>query len=641
MTDPKDEGSHEDKRTSPATETQDANAELDPAENDDAVIGKAVRWSLVAVGVILVVVGVAAWLMSGEQERPAPIETVVAPPKPIVQSVELPDLHFTDITAESGIDFVHFSGARGDKLMPETMGGGCAFFDYDGDGDSDLLLVNGTYWPGDPDAANQPSPTSALYRNDGSGKFVDVTAGSGLDVAIYGMGAVIGDYDGDGDLDVYLTAVGTNRLLRNETIGSTPTFVDATADSGIAGSDQWSTGGAFFDYDRDGDLDLFVCNYIRWSRDIDLAIDYRLVGVGRAYGPPMNFQGAHCELFRNEGDGRFTDVSQEAGVRISNPATGEPVAKALSVVPVDFDGDGNLDLIVANDTTQNFLLRNRGDGSFEDIGQRAGVAYDRTGAATGAMGVDAAQFRNDGELGIFIGNFANEMTSVYVSQGMRDKFADEAIGEGIGARSRSMLTFGLLLLDVDLDGRLDMLQANGHLEQDINLVQSSQHYRQPAQLFWNAGPQSRSTFIPVPDEKVGDLSRPIVGRGLTFADIDLDGDLDVLLTQVGAAPLLLRNDLSAGRHWLRLRVTDSTSPGNRHAVGASVTLTAGGTQQVRTVNTSRSYLSQVELPITFGLGSVEHVDKLDVRWPDGTTETVAVDGINKEIVIVRQKNATR
>jgi hypothetical protein len=526
-------------------------------------------------------------------------------------------VRFTEITREAGIDFVHDNGAQGEKLLPETMGGGVAFFDFDGDGDADLLFVNSTWWPWHPSREGKP-PTAALYRND-EGRFVNVTTGSGLDVQFYGMGVAAGDYDGDGRVDVLLTGVGGHRLFRNAGGGR---FTDVTAAAGVGGAtNDWSTCATWFDADNDGDLDLFVGNYIRWSRTIDAEVGYTLVGVGRAYGQPNNFEGAFAYLYLNDGHGRFSDVSAESGVQIRNPLTGVPVSKPLGVAPVDLDHDGYTDLVVANDTVQNFVFLNQKNGTFREIGALAGVAFDSYGNTRGAMGIDTAWFRNDDKLGIAIGNFANEMTALYVVQHTATNFADEAITEGIGPASRLLLKFGVFFFDYDLDGWLDLFSANGHLEQEIEKVQKSQTYAQPAQLFWNAGAAGQAGFLNVTAERAGpDLFRPIVGRGTAYADIDLDGDLDMVLTQIGGPPLLMRNDQQLGHHWLRVRLIGKAA--NRDALGAQIRLSSGGNTQIRQVNPTRSYLSQSELPVTFGLGRHAKIDRLEVRWPNGVEQVV-------------------
>ncbi len=597
-----------------------------PEPQDDAIIGRALRWSLLAIAAAVVVaLALFFWLRRTPAETGGQ-ETEAALPTARIQDVQLPSLPFYNWTAEAGVNFVHANGAAGDKLLPETMGGGVAFFDYDNDGDADLLLVNGDDWP-DGRGQAKTRPTMALYRNDGSGRYDEVAAESGLAVSLYGMGVAVGDVDGDGWRDLFIAAVGGNRLFRN----AGGRFEDITERAGVGGDPgAWSSSAGFFDYDRDGDLDLFVCNYVTWSREIDLANDFQLTGVGRAYGPPTNFAGAHPYLYRNEGDGVFSDASAAAGVQVNNPATGAPMAKALALAMVDYDRDGWIDVMVANDTVQNFCFHNQGDGTFRERGAEIGVAFDRNGQATGAMGADVAFYRNDDALGVAIGNFANEMTSLYVSQGP-SLFADEAIGEGIGPGSRLALTFGVLFFDVDLDGRLDLVQANGHLEEEINKVQASQRYRQSAQLFWNTG-QGRSFALA---KSVGDLDEPIVGRGAAFADIDNDGDLDLALTQIAGPPLLLRNDQALANNWARVRLADEG--GNPDGIGARVELTAGGRTQYRHIIPTRSYLSQVPAEAFFGLGEAAVIDRIRVMWPDGAIQEETDLSINQVHRIPRRR----
>jgi len=527
-----------------------------------------------------------------------------------------PEVRFTDVTGPSGITFRHANGARGEKLLPETMGSGAAFLDYDGDGDQDLLFVNAMPWPGDPGQGTRP--TQALYMNDGRGRFTDVTAIAGLDIELYGTGVAVGDYDGDGDEDLYITALGENRLLRND--GGR--YVDVTGEAGAGGdAAAWSTSAGFLDYDRDGDLDLFVCNYVKWTRRIDLDLNFTLNGRDRAYGPPTNYEGMDPYLFRQEADHSFTDVSESAGVRVRSQGGDLPAAKALGVSFADLDGDGFPEILVANDTTRNFLFHNRGDGTFEETGAVAGIGLDGSGNTTGAMGIDVARFLDDERFAVAIGNFANETTSLFVSRPGSTAFSDEASARGIGSPTLKALSFGLFFFDYDLDGRLDLLQANGHLEDEIHEVQVDQMYRQPAQLFWNTGDPASGTFRLVPAGEAGDLSRPIVGRGAAYADIDGDGDLDVVLTQVAGGPLLLRNDQSLRHHWVRVILEGKGE--NRDGIGAWVQLTAGGRTQRRQVMPTRSYLSQVELAVTFGLGESRIVDELKVSWPDGREQILS------------------
>jgi hypothetical protein len=603
--------------------------EEEVVSTDDRVIGRAFRWSLAVILGLAAVIALVIYLTRRPEEAAPEIAIETEAPVEVERPVAAPEVVFTDITSPAGIRFSHFNGAEGDKLLPESMGSGVAFFDFDNDLDPDLFLVNSTFWPHSQPA--KPRPTSALYRNLGDGRFADASRETGLDITLYGTGVATGDYDGDGWVDLFVTAVGSNRLLRNDE----GRFVDVDPLVGVSGDPgDWSTGAAFFDYDKDGDLDLFVCNYVHWSKEIDFEVDFRLTGVGRAYGPPFNYEGAFSYLYRNNGDGTFTDVSAESGIQVRNEATGVPVGKALGVLPIDVDLDGWIDILVANDTVQNFLFHNLGDGTFEEAGAYWGIAFGRNGEATGGMGVDAGYYRNDAELGFAIGNFANEMTSLYISQGDPTLFADEAIGEGVGAPTRTMLSFGVLFFDYDLDGRLDLLQSNGHLEGEINAVDPSQTYEQSSQLFWNAGPEQRQGFIPVATESTGDLATPVVGRGSAVADIDGDGDQDVVISQVARAPLLLRNDNELGHHWIRLKLVGD--PPNPDALGARVELVAGGITQRRQVMPTRSYLSQSELTITFGLGKIDQVDKLRIYWPDGSEQQLSTIEIDRLTVVEKE-----
>jgi len=602
---------------------------------DDAVIGQALKWSAFAFVSLLVAGFVIYKFLNPGEEKIKPVNTLVEAPEQRVVSAEeyVPKVKFTDITTEAGIQFKHNNGATGDKLLPESMGSGVAFFDFDMDGDQDLLFTNGTWWPWDIKKEPGLKPTTAvLYRNDGNGVFEDVTADSGLNVAFYGMGVAIGDYDNDGLPDVYCTAVGSNRLFRNLGEGK---FIDTTKQAGVAGGEnEWGTSAAFADIDNDGDLDLFVCNYVRWSRQIDFEVNYTLVGVGRAYGPPTNFQGTFPSLFRNDGDGKFTDISESAGIQIRSSATKVPMAKSLGISPVDLDEDGWIDFVVANDTVHNFVFKNKKDGTFTEMGGISGIGFDNNGKVRGAMGIDTARFRNDDALGIGIGNFANEMIALYVSAPNNQLlFTDNAITEGVGPDSRLLLKFGLFFFDYDLDGWQDLLTSNGHLEEEITKVQKSQSYAQPAQLFWNCGgTPAKGGFAKVNGNKAGvDLFKPIVGRGSAFADIDGDGDLDVVFTQLHGRPLLLRNDQMLKNHWLRVKLVGNSA--NRDGVGSLVKLTYGDVTQWRLVSPTRSYMSQSETIATFGLGMDANQVELTVVWPGGSNQILSVSELDTTILV--------
>ncbi|MHB8861422.1 MAG: CRTAC1 family protein [Pirellulaceae bacterium] len=591
---------------------------------------RAFRRSVLVIGVLATIVVVAVIRLNMRQGHAEMKQTELALPTFRTAPVEeLPHVSFTDMTQSAGITFVHEHGAAGEKLLPETMGSGCALFDYDNDGDVDILLVNSARWPWDTRPAPENPPTMALYRNDGEWKFTDVTEAAGLAVTLYGMGAAVGDFDNDNDVDLFVTTVGPNRLFRND--GGV--FVDVTAQAGVAGADdQWSSSCAWIDFNNDGRLDLFVCNYIHWSREIDLSQDFSLDGTHRAYGPPLAFEGAFAYVYRNDGDGRFTDVSHEVGVQVANPATQVPMGKSLGVIPVDLDQDGWMDVVVANDTVQNFLFHNEQGATFQEIGALAGVAFDNMGQARGAMGIDAAPFRNDATVGIAVGNFANEMTALFVSMNQPLQFFDAAIATGLGPPTRLELTFGIFFFDYDLDGRLDLLSTNGHLEEEIHRVQESQTYEQSPHLFWNGGLERDCEFVSVPVEKCGtDLVRPLVGRGSAFADLDQDGDLDVLITTSGGEPRLLRNEQLLGNHWLRFRLHGTQC--NRSAIGARVEVHAGDRVLSRDVMPTRGYLSQSELTVTFGLGLAMQIDKAVIHWPGGGTQTVENPEVDRLHVI--------
>ncbi len=593
----------------------------------EAIIRRAFNRSILAL-IFLAIAAFAIYYLTREEAPPPKPVTQEQVKGPVItqwKAIEIPEVHFTDVTREAGIDFVHTNGAYGERLLPETMGSGGGFIDYDNDGDQDIIIVNGTHWPFRP----QPDrPTTRLYNNDGSGNFTDVSQEAGLALNSYGMGLVVGDYDNDGWDDVYITSLHKNHLFHNEQ----GKFVDVSEASGTSGFDEdWGTAAVFFDFDNDSDLDLYVGNYVEWTPQINMDIDFRVTGIGKSYSTPTHYTGARSRLYRNDGDGRFTDISPGSGIAIPG--------KALSATAVDYNRDGLLDLFVANDTVQNFLFQNIGNGKFEEVGALEGIAFNRNGKATGAMGIDAAWYRNDDELGVVIGNFANEMSSLFVTVDGATPFADEALLEGLGADSRLALTFGLFFFDYDLDGRLDLLQANGHIENEINKVQPSQHYEQPVQLFWNcegvdeaaSGDQCDNRLILV--ENTGDLGTPVVGRGASFGDIDNDGDLDVLVTQPGRETKLYRNDQQTGHHWLRIKLVGTSD--NRNAIGAVVELTANGITQRRLVTSGRSFLSQVEIPVTFGLGEADKVDNLVVTWPGGEQQTVKVDQIDRQITITQ------
>jgi hypothetical protein len=509
-----------------------------------------------------------------------------------------PGFRLEDITSRAGIAFRHNSGAFGAKYLPETLGPGCAFFDYDGDGWLDILLINGADWPGH---IRQRSPL-ALYRNNRDGTFTDVTERAGLAVPIYGMGVAIADYDNDGFADILITAVGQNRLFHNTGKG---TFVDVTQKAGLGGRMGFSTSALWFDYDRDGLLDLFVCNYMQWSpeHDVFCSVD----GKRKSYCTPEAYHGSTCWLFRNKGNGTFEDVTAKSGIF-------DTTSKALGVAMLDFDRDGWPDLFVANDTQPNKLYRNKGDGTFEDVAVRTGVAFGEDGRARAGMGVDAADFENAGAFGISITNFDDEMMALYRAE-RGGVFTDIATKAGIGTVSRKRLGFGCAFADLNLDGRLDLVAVNGHIDETVRDIAGSHGYAQPPHLFLNSG---HGAFRDVAAEVGGGFASPKVGRGLAYGDFDRDGDVDLLITTNQGPAYLYRNDVAPGNHSLRFSLRGVKS--NRDAIGAVVRVFTPDGAQMRMVKTGSSYLSQSEMAVTFGLGRRDVADRVVIEWPSGRTQ---------------------
>jgi enediyne biosynthesis protein E4 len=518
---------------------------------------------------------------------------------PSQESWALPELgfHLTDVTSSAGIHFRHNNGAYGGKLLPETLGSGCAFLDYDADGWQDILLVNSMDWPGH---SHQRS-TIKLYRNNRNGTFSDVTRSAGLDLEIYGMGVAVGDYNNDGFPDILVTCVGQNRLFRNTGSG---TFVDVTNASGLAKRQAFSTSALWFDYDRDGFLDLFVCNYVKWSPEHDVFCS--LDGKHKSYCTPEAYVGQTCWLFHNRGNGTFEDVTASSGIFDSS-------SKSLGAAMFDYDQDGWPDLLVANDTQPNKLYRNQRNGTFKDVAVEAGIAFSADGKARAGMGVDVGDFDNSGRPGVAITNFDNEMIGLYRADA-NGNFADIAVESGIGLPSKTTLGFGCAFADCDLDGSLDLVAVNGHIDDTVRNVRNV-GYAQSPQLFLN---DARGKFSEVGDQVGGGFSQPKVGRGLAIGDFDRDGDEDILITTNNGPAYLFRNDQTAGHHSIRFRLVGTRS--NRDAIGAQVKIFAGGLMQTRMVRSGSSYLSQSGLPLTFGLGKRDSIERLLIDWPTGRSE---------------------
>lgn len=521
-------------------------------------------------------------------------------------------VRFTDVTRAAGLVFTHQTGASGHKYLPETMGSGCAFLDYDGDGRIDIFLPNGKRWTS---AASTLPAWPALFRNKGGGTFENVTVAAGLAKESYVLGVAVGDYDNDGRPDLFLNGLGPDTLYHNRGDG---TFEDVTERAGVS-DPAFGSSASFLDYDRDGKLDLFVCNYVSWTPETDIFCT--LDGTHKSYCTPESYRGATNRLFRNLGDGRFQDVSKEASVYNES-------GKSLGVVVYDHDGDGLPDIAVANDTQPNYLYRNRGDGTFEEIGREVGVAFSESGAARGGMGIDAGDYDDTGRDSLVIGNFSNEMVALYHNEG-GGLYVDDAASSGVGLPSLLTLAFGAFFFDCDLDGRLDLFVANGHVEPDINTVQRDVTYAESPHLFLNVG---QGRFMEETLESGDALQRKIVARGAAYADVDGDGDVDILVSTNGGPAYLFRNDTSPESTWLRIALQGRKSP--RDAYGAVLSLQSGSRTMRRVLKASSSYGSQSEKTVTFGLGPAGTPGALDVTWPSGVKQTFKTLPVNKTVTLI-------
>jgi len=517
---------------------------------------------------------------------------------------------------EAGIRFRHVNGARGRKFMPETVNGGLAFLDYNNDGWQDLLFVNGTSWPGDPPLAETPH----LYRNEGGGRFTDVTREAGLTQVVYGMGAAVADYDNDGWPDVYITCIGPNLLLRN-TLGDPgrkgPVFRNVAREAGVEGVPvdapgiglrwKWSTSAAWLDYDKDGRLDLFVCHYVKWSPHHDVWCGRP--GGPKAYCPPGSYEGYPSALYHNEGGGRFRDVSAETGVRRRGLE-----GKSLGVAVADFNGDSWPDIAVANDTWANFLFLNQQGRRFEESAVEAGIAVGEDGATRAGMGIDAGDWKNNGRFGLVIGNFSGESLSLHENDGQAF-FTDQAQAAGLAAPSLTFLTFGACWFDYNLDGWQDLVTANGHIDDFVRSYDTMVSYEERPLLFRN---RRDGTFEEVAEKCGESMKVPVVGRGLAVADMDNDGDLDFAMVSNGRAALLNRNDGGNANRWIRFRTEGVLS--NREGIGALIRVTVGGITQSQYVHSGGSFLAESQRQPTFGLGRSDRAESVEVAWPSGAVD---------------------
>jgi hypothetical protein len=509
-------------------------------------------------------------------------------------------IEFRDITAEAGIHFVHNNAAFGKKWLPETLGAGCAFIDYDNDGYPDILLVNGEDWPGH---AKAPS-TLKLYHNNHDGTFTDVTRKAGLAVSMFGMGVAVGDYDNDGFDDLFITALGQSRLFHNNGNG---TFTDVTKSAGLWGPNELSTSAAWVDYDRDGKLDLVVANYVQWSPQTDIYCT--LDGAHKSYCTPESYKGVSARIWHNLGGGKFEDATQKTGLY-------DPTSKSLGIAILDYNGDGWPDILLANDTQPNKLYLNKQNGTFEEKAVAAGIAFSEDGVARAGMGVDAADYDRSGRPSLMITNFANQMLSLYHNEG-NGLFVDEAPRSEVGRNTLVTLGFGCFFFDYDNDGWPDIFVADGHIENEIERVQKRVFYAEPPHLFRNLGV---GRFQEVTERMGPAFASPKVARGAAYADIDNDGALDVLVTTNGGRPWLFHNE-GGTNHSVRVKLVGTKS--NRDGIGAAVEVTADGAKQWQMLRSGSSYLSQSELVLTFGLGAATKADAIEIHWPSGAVEKIA------------------
>jgi hypothetical protein len=513
-------------------------------------------------------------------------------------------VHFRDITTQAGIHFTHNNGAFGKKWLPETMGPGGAFIDYDNDGYPDILLVNGEDWPGH----NHAGPTTPkLYHNNHDGTFTDVTRKAGLAVPMFGLGAAIADYDNDGFDDIFITALGQSHLFHNNGNG---TFTEVTKAAGMWGPNEFSTSAAWVDYDHDGKLDLVVANYVQWSEPGDLYCT--LDGAHKSYCTPESYKGTAVRLWHNLGGGKFEDATQKAGLA-------DPTSKSLGVAILDYNADGWPDILIANDTQPNKLYLNKKDGTFEERGVTSGIAFSEDGIARAGMGVDAADYDRSGQPSVIISNFANQMVSLYHNEG-NGLFVDEAPQSEVGRATLVTLGFGCFFFDYDNDGWPDIFVADGHIEDQIEHVQKRVSYAEPAHLFHNLG---GGKFQEVTAQMGQAFAAPRVARGAAYADIDNDGFLDVLVT-TNAGPAYLFHNEGGSNHSLRLKLVGTKS--NRDGIGAVVRVTSGNNgkdKQWKMLRSGSSYLSQSELVLTFGLGAETKADTIEIQWPSGQVDKLA------------------
>ena len=526
-------------------------------------------------------------------------------------------IQFRDITLQAGIRFVHNNGAFGEKYLPETLGPGVAFIDYDNDGWPDIFLVNGMDWPGH---VRQHS-TPKLYHNNHDGTFTDVTHKAGLDIEMYGMGVAVGDYDNDGYDDLFVTALGQSHLFHNNRNG---TFADVTQKAGLAGVSEFSSSAAWVDYDKDGRLDLVVGNYVQWTPETDIYCT--LDGKSKSYCTPESYKGTSVRLWHNRGDGTFEDATRKAGLFDAS-------SKTLGIAVLDYDNDGWPDLFFANDTQPNKLYRNNGNGTFTEKGVIAGVAFSEDGVARAGMGVDAADYDRSGATGLLVSNFSNQMLSLYHNEG-KGLFVDAAPASEVGRASLLTLGFACFFFDYDLDGWPDIFVADGHIDPEISKVQPNEKYAEPPHLFRNLG---NGKFQETTQSVGAAFAAPRVARGAAYADINNEGRLDLLVATNGGRPVLFHNE-GVTNNSLRIKLVGTNS--NHDGIGAVVRLTTSGGTQSQMLRSGSGYLSASELVLTFGLASAKQAESIEIRWPSGQLDRLTNVPAGATVTVTEGKGIT-
>ncbi len=527
-------------------------------------------------------------------------------------------IHFNDITAQAGVHFTHNNGAFGKKWLPETMGPGCGFIDYDNDGYPDIVLINGEDFPGH---SHGSATTLKLYHNNHDGTFTDVTRQSGLAVPMYGFGVAVGDFDNDGFDDLFVTALGQSHLFHNNGNG---TFTDVTKPAGMWGPNEFSTSAAWVDYDRDGKLDLVVANYVQWTTQTDLYCT--LDGSHKSYCTPESYKGTAVRLWHNLGGGKFEDATQKSGLA-------DATSKSLGITILDYNVDGWPDILIANDTQPNKLYVNQKNGRFEERGVAAGIGFSEDGVARAGMGTDAADYDRSGYASVLISNFANQMVSLYHNEG-NGLFVDEAPQSEIGRDTLVTLGFACFFFDYDNDGWPDIFVADGHIENEIERVQKRVSYAEPPHLFRNLG---GGKFTEVTSQMGKSLPIPKVARSAAYGDIDNDGFPDVLLT-TNAGPAYLYHNEGGTNHSLRIKLIGTKS--NRDGIGTVVRLYSGNDRQWKMLRSGSSYLAANELVLTFGLGSHAKADQIEIQWPSGHVDKLSSVTAGQTVTVQEGKGIT-